>query len=299
MAEEIVTENEVSIVRACRVLEVHRSGYYYKRKRDDSEVIDAISKKAEHSKDGFWKIYCRLRNDGYQWNHKRVYRVYKLMNLNYRRKLKRRLPSREKETLLTPNDKNISWSMDFVSDVLTNGRRFRVLNIIDDFNREVVAMEVATSMPAERVIRILERVIWCSGKPESIRVDNGPEFIADLFKSWCNGNGINIKYIQPGKPTQNSFIERFNGSYRRGVLDAYLFDNLNQVRELTQNWMKDYNEFRPHEALGDLSPIAYLENMKKINFSDYHIFPYSDREKTAAAAFARNSDAWRRQRGRR
>lgn len=264
MAEEIVTENEVSIVRACRVLEVHRSGYYYKRKRDDSEVIDAISKKAEHSKDGFWKIYCRLRNDGYQWNHKRVYRVYKLMNLNYRRKLKRRLPSREKETLQTPNDKNISWSMDFVSDVLTNGRRFRVLNIIDDFNREVVAMEVATSMPAERVIRILERVIWCSGKPESIRVDNGPEFIADLFKSWCNGNGINIKYIQPGKPTQNSFIERFNGSYRRGVLDAYLFDNLNQVRELTQNWMKDYNEFRPHEALGDLSPIAYLENMKKI-----------------------------------
>ena len=95
------------------------------------------------------------------------------MKLNYRRKLKRRLPSREKETLLTPNDKNISWSMDFVSDVLTNGRRFRVLNIIDDFNREVVAMEVATSMPAERVIRILERVIWCSGKPESIRVDNG------------------------------------------------------------------------------------------------------------------------------
>lgn len=105
------------------------------------------------------------------------------MNLNYRRKLKRRLPSREKETLLTPNDKNISWSMDFVSDVLTNGRRFRVLNIIDYFNREAIAMEVATSMPAERVILILERVIWCSGKPESIRVDNGPEFIADLFKS--------------------------------------------------------------------------------------------------------------------
>lgn len=156
--------------------------------------------------------------------------------------------------------------MDFVSDVLTNGRRFRGLSIIDDFNREVVAMEIATSMPAERVIRILERVIWCSGKPENIKVDNGPEFIADLFKSWCSGNGIKIKYIQPGKPTQNRFIERFNGSYRRGILDAYLFDNLNQVRELTQHWMKDYNKFRPHEALGDLSPIAYLENMN--NFSE-------------------------------
>lgn len=211
-------------------MEVHRSSYYYKKKRDDSEVIEAINKKVGNSTDGFWKVYCRLRNDGHKWNHKRVYRAYKLMNLNYRRKLKRRFPVGENETIFVPNDRNISWSMDFVSDVLTNGRRFRVLNIIDDFNREAIAMEIATSMPAERVINILEKVIWCSGKPESIRVDNGPEFIAELFKSWCSGNGIKIKYIQPGKPTQNSFIERFNGSYRRGVLDSYLFDNLNQVR---------------------------------------------------------------------
>jgi putative transposase len=152
--------------------------------------------------------------------------------------------------------------MDFVSDVLTNGRRFRVLNIIDDYNREIIAMEVGTSMPSERVLSILEKVIWCVGKPESIRVDNGPEFIADVFKSWCNGNGIKIKYIQPGKPTQNSFVERFNGSYRRGILDAYLFDNLNQVRELTEIWMNDYNKSRPHESLGDISPKAYLEKMK-------------------------------------
>jgi len=103
------------------------------------------------------------------------------MNLNYRRRLKRRLPSREKETLITPNGMNLSWSMDFVSDVLTNGRRFRVLNIIDDYNREIIAMEVGTSMPSERVLSILEKVIWCVGKPESIRVDNGPEFIADFF----------------------------------------------------------------------------------------------------------------------
>lgn len=152
------------------------------------------------------------------------------MNLNYRRKLKRRLPNREKETLLTPNGKNISWSMDFVSDVLTNGRRFRVLNIIDDFNREAVAMEIGTSMPAERVIRIMEKVTLC--------------------------------YVQPGKPTQNSFIERFNGSYRKSILDSYLFDNLNEVRELTEQWMIDYNEHRPHESLGDISPKAYLEKMR-------------------------------------
>ena len=137
-------------------MEVHRSSYYYKKKRDDSEVIEAINKKVGNSTDGFWKVYCRLRNDGHKWNHKRVYRVYKLMNLNYRRKLKRRFPVGEKETIFVPNDRNISWSMDFVSDVLTNGRRFRVLNIIDDFNREAIAMEIATSMPAERVINILE-----------------------------------------------------------------------------------------------------------------------------------------------
>jgi putative transposase len=186
------------------------------------------------------------------------------MNLNYRRKLKRRLPSREKEALFTPNNKNISWSMDFVSDVLTNGRRFRVLNIIDDFNREIIAMEVGTSMPAERVLRVWEKVIWCTGKPENISVDNRPEFIADVFKSWCNGNGISNKYIQPGKPTQNSIDERFNGSYRRGILDAYLFDNLNQVRELSENWMNDYNESRPHESFGDISPKAYFEKMKTV-----------------------------------
>jgi putative transposase len=184
------------------------------------------------------------------------------MNLNYRRRLRRRLPSREKEALLVPENMNMSWSMDFVSDVLTNGRRFRVLNIIDDFNRQAVAMEVGLSMPAEKVINTLEDVIWNNGKPQSIRVDNGPEFIADIFKKWCEGNGIRIKYIQPGKPTQNSFIERFNGSYRKSILDAYLFNNLNQVRELTEEWMNDYNEHRPHESLGDLSPKKYLEKMK-------------------------------------
>ena len=184
------------------------------------------------------------------------------MNLNYRRKLKRRLPNREKAALLVPENRNISWSMDFVSDVLTNGRRFRVLNIIDDFNREAIAMEVGLSMPSERVINVLENVIWSSGKPQSIRVDNGPEFISDIFRNWCNGNDVKIKYIQPGKPTQNSFIERFNGSYRKSILDAYLFNNLSQVRELTEEWMRDYNENRPHESLGDLSPKEYLENMR-------------------------------------
>ena len=116
-------------------------------------------------------------------------------------------------------------------------------------------------MPAESVNRIMEKVTWCYGKPESFRIDNGPKFIAETFKSWCKGNDIKIKYIQPGKPMLNSFIVRFNGSYRKSILDSYLFDNLNLVIELTEQWMINYNGYRPHESLGDISPKAYLEKM--------------------------------------
>lgn len=179
------------------------------------------------------------------------------MCYNKRSKLKKRIPTRVKLPLITPASPNQTWSIDFVSDTLVNGRKFRVLNILDDFNRSAVAQEISMSMPAERVIKILEKVIWLNGKPESIRCDNGPEFIANKFQEWCKGNEIDIKYIQPGCPTQNSYIERFNGSYRRAVLDAYIFNTLVDVREITQTWMEDYNEHRPHNALGEMSPNEY------------------------------------------
>ena len=131
--------------------------------------------------------------------------------------------------------------MDFVSDTLESGRKFRVLNILDDFDRSAVAQEISMSMPSERVIRILEKIIWIKGKPENIRCDNGPEFISNKFQDWCKANDITIKYTQPGCPTQNSFVKRFNGSYRRAILDAYIFRNLNDVRELIESWMTDYN----------------------------------------------------------
>jgi putative transposase len=240
-------------------MSIHRSYFYYVTKKDDGEVESAI-KEASKFGDGFWKIYSRLRREGNLWNHKRVYRVYKLMRFNKRTKLKKRLPARIKEPLTTPDTPNQTWSMDFVSDTLECGRKFRVLNILDDFNRAAVAQEISMSMPAERVIRILEKVIWIQGKPESIRCDNGPEFISNRFQEWCKANGITIKYTQPGCPTQNSYIERFNGSYRRGVLDAYIFRTLEDVREITQTWMEDYNEIRPHDSLGDISPREYREN---------------------------------------
>ena len=193
------------------------------------------------------------------------YRVYKLMRFNKRSKLKKRLPARVKQPLITPDLPNQTWSMDFVSDSLECGRKLRVLNILDDFDRSAIAQEISISMPAERVIRILEKVIWLKGKPEAIRCDNGPEFISNKFQDWCKANGITIKYTQPGCPTQNSYVERFNGSYRRGVLDAYIFRTLTDVREITEKWMQDYNECRPHHSLGDMSPNEYRRKYETDN----------------------------------
>ena len=256
MAGVIVEEFEVSIARACCLMDIHRSYYYYREKRDDTEVEEAIRSASEHG-DGFWKIFERLRREGRTWNHKKVYRVYKKMHYERRSKLKKRLPARVKNPLEQPNEPNTTWSIDFVSDMLECGRKFRVLNVIDDNDRVAVAQEVSMSFPSQRVIRTLEKVIWQNGKPNNIRCDNGPEFISRDFQEWCHGNDIQILFTQPGKPTQNSYIERFNGSYRRAVLDAYIFRTIDEVRRKTGEWNVYYNYERPHESLGNMTPMEY------------------------------------------
>ena len=253
---EISVEFEVSITRACRLMEIHRSYYYYQEKKDDTEVEEAIRRAAEHG-DGFWKIFTRLRRDGKPWNHKKVYRVYKTMHYEKRVRLKKRLPARVKNPLEEPASPNETWSIDFVSDVLECGRKFRVLNVIDDRDRVSIGQEAAMSMPAKRVIRLLEAMIWDEGKPKNIRCDNGPEIISHDFQNWCKANEINILYTQPGYPTQNSSIERFNGSYRRAVLDMYIFRNLSDVKQKTEEWRHYYNEDRPHEALDNKTPAEF------------------------------------------
>jgi putative transposase len=185
------------------------------------------------------------------------------MRLNLRRRAKRRLPARIREALFIPEGPNEVWSIDFMSDALVDGRKFRVLNVIDDFNRESLAIEIDTSLPARRVIRVLERIIARRGKPTCIRSDNGPEFISHLLREWCEANGIRLIYIQPGKPTQNAFIERKNGTMRRGLLNAYLFYSLAEVRMMAQEWQLDYNTERPHKSLGYLSPVRYAEQYYK------------------------------------
>lgn len=243
-------------------MDIHRSFFYYQSRMDDSEVEDAIRSYIRDG-EGFDKMLQRMQRDGLTWSRSKVRRVYLKIHFNKRVRLKRRIPSRVKTPLEQTEGPNLMWSMDFVSDVCESGRKFRVLNIIDDFNRESIAQEPATSIPAEKLVRFVEQAIWEHGKPRKIRTDNGPEFISKVFEEWCRGNEIEHVFTQPGKPMQNGYIERFNGSYRRGVLDVFIFRNISQVREMTEEWRKDYNENRPHDALNGMSPVEYRKKYEE------------------------------------
>jgi len=259
--EFLIKEQQCSSSKACRIVGLPRSSYQYQKKpKDDSEIQDALTEVVgKHPAIGFWQSYHRFRNRGKKWNHKRVRRIYRDMKLNVRRRAKKRLPARVKQPLVIPTRPNQTWSIDFMSDALVDGRKFRLFNVLDDYNRESLAIEVDTSLPSLRVQRVLSRLIIDRSKPATIRVDNGPEFISHILGQWCQDNNITLQFIQPGKPMQNAYIERKNGSIRRELLDTYLFYSLAEVRIMTEEWRHDYNHERPHKALGYLSPVRYAE----------------------------------------
>lgn len=251
--------------KACRVLATSRSSLRYKSIKNDEYIQQKLNELATaNPREGFWSCYYRLRNKNEKINHKRLHRVYKAMKLPLRQKVKKRLPARVKESLAVPNFFTHTWSIDFTSDALSSTRKFRSFNVIDDYNREVLFIETDYSLKSSRVIWVLNHLVNKYGKPTKIRMDNGPEFIANIAKEWSEVKGIEFKYIQPGKPTQNAYIERFNRTFRNIVLDSYIFDTLDEVREITASFIHDYNNDRPHKSLGGVSPINY-RNMRKEN----------------------------------
>lgn len=258
----LVFEHNLSVQKSCKCIGLSRAAYYSTlvKKDRDGEVIAAINAVLEkHAQWGFWKCFKALKREKHSWNHKRVYRVYCQMKLNQKRRAKRRLPKRVRHPLLRPQRPNQVWSADFMSDSLYAGSRFRTFNVIDDFNREVIAIEIDTSLTAKRLIRVFERLRFTRGLPEVLRVDNGPEFLSSELVTWAESAGVTILYIQPGEPNQNAYVERFNRTYRQEVLNLYLFQSLTEVREVTYWWMIEYNEQRPHDALGDLTPAEYMK----------------------------------------
>jgi putative transposase len=270
-----VAEHKLSKTRACAAIQMSRSSWYRSApstEQRDREVMEALNALVEkHPRWGFWKCYGRLRNLGHAWNHKRVYRVYKAMKLNLPRRTKRRLPKRVQQPMVVEARANAEWSMDFMSDTLYHGRRFRTLNILDEGVREALDIVIDTSIPGGRVVRTLDRLVEWRGRPDAIRVDNGPEYLSQVFADWCNDNGVKLHYIQPGKPNQNAYIERFNRTFRHEVLDAYVFESLRQVRGITRNWIIEYNEERPHDSLGKIPPAMFRRQVEKARNSTFEL----------------------------
>jgi putative transposase len=204
--------------------------------------------------------FLYLRNvQGYGWNHKRVYRIYRELELNLRIKPRRRIKRDKPDALSVPVAINQVWSVDFMSDALSDGRSLRTFNVIDDYNREGLAIEVDLSLPSQRVIRALEQVIEWRGRPDAIRLDNGPEYIAQALVDWANEYRTTLLYIQPGKPTQNAYIERFNRTVRHEWLDLHVFDSIDQAQQLATCWLWTYNNERPHTAIGGIPPRRLLK----------------------------------------
>ncbi|WP_153044898.1 IS3 family transposase [Xenorhabdus mauleonii] len=255
----LTTQFTMSIRHACRTLSLSRTVYFYQPDtRRDEPVIQALTEMAErYPRYGFKKLFQVLRRQGNVWNHKRVHRIYCLLKLNFRRKGKQRLPVRNPAPLALPEALNQSGSIDFMHDARVCGRRFRTFNVVDDFNREVLAIEIDLNIPVQRVIRVLDRIVVNRGYPLKMRMDNGPELVSLTLAQWAEEHGVILEFIKPGKPTQNAFIERFNRTYRTEVLDFYLFRTLNEVREITEHWMTEYNSERPHESLNNLTPEEY------------------------------------------
>jgi putative transposase len=266
MARSLIATHSVSVNQACRAVSIDRKTFSYEpKKKAGDAVIESLLKKfsAQYPTYGFQKLFDLIRNQNYPFNHKRVYRVYCELRLNLKVKPKKRLAPRTNIKLVQPTRMNQCWSLDYMSDAVVNGRRFRTANVIDDCNRGALGILVSFSLTSKRMTRWLEQIALTHGYPNRIRVDNGPENISKHFVAWAKQHHIFIQYIQPGKPAQNAYIERFNRSYREAVLDMYLFQSIEEVQSITNKWLKHYNEERPHEALNRLSPDNFAKQLNQ------------------------------------
>lgn len=258
MAREAVTRYGVSIRLACGAFLISETCYRYQPKLADenAEIADWLIRLTHNQRNwGFGLCFLFLRNvKGFGWNHKRVYRIYRVLELHLRIKPKKRITREKPEPLRVPEAINQVWSIDFMHDRLEDGRAFRLFNVLDDFNREGLGIEVDFSLPAERVIRTLDQIIEWRGKPHALRCDNGPEYISTTLQAWATEHDIRLQYIQPGKPQQNAYIERYNRTVRYDWLGQYLFESIREVQAFATRWLWTYNHERPNMALGGITP---------------------------------------------
>lgn len=254
---------EVSERRACKLTGAHRSMIRYRSCRQDDSLREALHDLAAHRpRFGYRRLHALLVRQGWEVNHKRVYRLYRASGLAVRRKKRKRVAQANRRPRVVPAQANEQWSMDFMSDSLHNGRRFRVLNIVDDATREALAAEVDTSLGGDRVARVLDRIAETRPLPKGIVVDNGPEFTSVALDRWATKHDVEIRFIRPGRPTENCFVESYNGKVRDECLNTHWFTDLEQARSILGDWVRDYNEVRPHSSLGNLPPLEYAAKLR-------------------------------------
>jgi putative transposase len=252
----LMTERSLGVTRACGLVGISRSLYRYRSRRPDSaplrtriEEIAAVKRRY-----GYRRVYLRLRREGWAVNRKRVYRLYRDAGLAVRRRKRKRIGALARRPLPKPTRANVSWSMDFVADGLIGGRRLRCLTIVDDCTRECLAIEVDTSITGLRVQAVLDRLADTRGLPNSITVDNGPEFDGQVLDKWAYRRAVQLAFIRPGKPNENAYIESFNGKFRDECLNEHWFLSLAHARSVIGAWCIEYNTERPHSSLGNRTP---------------------------------------------
>jgi len=251
------SQTAISERQACALVGIYRSTLRYQSRlpeQDEALSSRIIELAQERRRFGYRRIHALLRREGVEVNHKRVYRLYRAAELAVKRRKRRKGVMVPREPLTLPVRRNEVWSMDFVMDSLANGRRLKVLTVVDDCTKEAVDLVADFGISGHYVTRILDQVARFRGYPKAVRTDQGPEFTGKALDQWAYQNGVQLKLIQPGKPTQNAFIESFNGKFRDECLNEHWFHTLDHARVIINQWRKDYNECRPHSMLGYKTP---------------------------------------------
>ncbi len=260
----ICGDYQVSERRACRAFGFQRSSMRYKIRSEEPaglrEALRTIA--AERPRFGYRRVHELLKRGGWKVNHKRVHRIYRAEGLAVRRRKRKRLAARARVVRPPATRANHRWQMDFVLDQLADGRRFRTLNVMDSFTREGLAIEVDTSLPGARVVRVLEEIAFDRGYPQEIVVDNGPEFISNALDRWAFAHGVKLQFIRPGRPMENGHCESFNGRFRDECLNENWFLDLEDARKRIAAWLVDYNHVRPHSSLDNLTPIEFANRAR-------------------------------------
>ena len=256
VVSHLVSAHGFSQRRACRLANLNLSTWQYEARKQDRDGLRSRLKElaGERRRFGYRRLHVLLRREGWRVNHKAVHRIYVEEGLQVRKRKRKRVSRSERRPMLIPQAPNQRWSMDFQHDLLATGQRFRTLNIVDDFSRECPAIEVDTSLPGTRVVRVLDRLAETRGLPAEIVLDNGPEMIGKALDEWAYRKGVRLNFIEPGKPVQNAFVESFNGRFRDECLNEHWFLHLADARRIIEAWRIDYNRNRPHSALGYATP---------------------------------------------